>query len=69
MNHFISKTLGIKDENITFKEIVDEKVIKGVKSLVYYATLSYTPNRCINCGFENKDYSIVKNGTGMSTVY
>ncbi|WP_414047399.1 ISL3 family transposase [Macrococcus equi] len=68
MNHFISKTLGIKDENIEFQETVDEKVIKGIRSLIYYAKLSYTPKRCVNCGFENKNYSIVKNGTKKSRL-
>lgn len=68
MNHFISKTLGIKDENIEFQETIDEKVIKGMKSLIYYAKLSYTPKRCINCGYDNENFSIVKNGTKKSRL-
>ena len=67
--YLIRKTLGIKDQNITLENKVNEKKIKGTIHLVYYGKLSYTPNGCRNCGIVNRSHAdIVKNGTKESTI-
>lgn len=67
--HFIRKTLGIKDTNITFENRITEEDIKGAKHLIYYGKLTYTPKGCQNCGVKNSSHAdIVKNGTKASTI-
>lgn len=63
MNYFIQKTLQLKDLNITINtEKVDEVIIKGQLSLVYYGKLSYTPKTCEGCGILNSQFQVIKNG-------
>lgn len=63
MNHFIEKTLQLKDFNITINtEKIDEVKIKGRLSLVYYGQLTYVPKACECCGTYNDNYQVVKNG-------
>lgn len=63
MNYFIEKTLQLKDLNITIcTEKVDEVIIKGQLSLVYYGKLSYSPKACECCGILNSQFQVVKNG-------
>lgn len=63
MNHFIEKTLQLKDLNITINtEKIDEVKIKGRLSLVYYGQLTYVPKACECCGINNDNYQVVKNG-------
>lgn len=60
---------GIQDKNIHFDEEATEfKVIKGKRSLLIKATLTYIPDACKHCGTVNEDYSIIKNGTQTSTI-
>ena len=48
---------------------MDEKKIKGVKHLIYYGKLTYTPSACENCGvIHQSSADIVKNGTKESTI-
>ncbi|MGO4938380.1 hypothetical protein ACTQ54_12410 [Fundicoccus sp. Sow4_H7] len=63
MNHFIEKTLQLKDPNITIDtEKVDEVKVNGRFSLIYYGKLSYTPKACECCGIINNAFQVVKNG-------
>lgn len=58
----------LKDPNITFYKDLEDVVIKGKKSVLGYGKLTYTPVSCPCCHCENKDYSIVKNGTRTSRI-
>ena len=50
-DYYILKTLNLKDENIHFyKEFVKEEIIKGKRSLVFQAYLTYIPECCPKCG-------------------
>ncbi|MGX6980211.1 hypothetical protein ACWN8V_13365, partial [Vagococcus elongatus] len=54
-HHRIRTSLNLEDENITSeKEFCQEVDIKGLTSLLYFATLSYTPTHCPNCGGINE---------------
>ena len=65
MYNCISKTLNIKDNNITFENnCLTEEYRENSKVLVYTGTLSpQTPKCCPKCGCINENYSIIKNGT------
>lgn len=68
-SHCTRISLDLKDENITFPEkYCEEKVVRGKRSKVYYGQLSYTPERCVNCGMENQASSIVKWGFKVSRL-
>ena len=68
-NNCIRIALDLKDKNILFDEnFCEEKRIKGFRSKVYYATLTYQPSHCECCGMKNHSYSIVKNGYLTSRV-
>lgn len=61
--------LDLKDKNITFPEnCTEETKIRGRKAKVFHGILSYTPERCVNCGMENQAYSIIKNGSKVSRL-
>ncbi|AQP53162.1 hypothetical protein CBF34_07630 [Vagococcus penaei] len=69
-NNCIRISLDLKDTNIYFDSIFcEENVIKGVKSKIFKGTLTYKPLACPCCGIKNEDYSIVKNGFGMATLF
>ncbi len=60
-NYSIRILLNIKDKNIFFKEnFVSNKIIKGINSKVFHATLTYKPQYCSCCG--NKKEPIIKYG-------
>lgn len=68
-SYIIRKTFEIKDQNIKIEKRMDEKKIKGVKHLIYYGKLTYTPSACENCGvIHQSSADIVKNGTKESTI-
>ena len=53
MTNIISKTLQLKDQNIIFSlDMVEEKVHRGLKSLFYFAKLTYEPLPCPECGIK-----------------
>ena len=67
ISNCISNLLSIKDPNITFSGEYSEKIIHGLKTIVYDATLTYHAKSCVHCG--NADESkIIKNGSKHSTV-
>ena len=69
MTNIISKTLQLKDQNIIFSlDMFEEKVHKGMKSLFYFAKLTYEPSACPECGIKKCGANIVKNGTRTSTL-
>ncbi|WP_156097506.1 hypothetical protein [Carnobacterium alterfunditum] len=46
-NNCIRTALDLKDKNIFFDEkFCEEKRIKGFRSKVFYATLTYKPTHC-----------------------
>lgn len=67
-NYYILKSLNLKEENIFFKDnYLEERFIKGKRSLVYSGYLSYKPEYCYACGIIwNKD--IVKHGFKLSKI-
>ncbi|MFC4710940.1 ISL3 family transposase [Enterococcus eurekensis] len=68
-NDCIRKSIDLKDKNITFDHLFcEELVIKGRKSKVYHAKLSYQPEECKECKKENTKHSIVKNGFMLSKI-
>ncbi|EUJ34647.1 hypothetical protein [Brochothrix campestris] len=65
----IANSSGITDETISFpKTWCLTQLIKGVLSTCYLGTLSYTPSRCANCGFNNKTVKLIKHGTKLSRI-
>ena len=60
--------LQIKDKNVIWEDKAEEVYFKKKKSLFFYATYTYCPDACPNCGCENYDNSIVKNGTRTSRI-
>lgn len=67
-DYYILKTLNLKDENIHFyKEFVKEEIIKGKRSLVFQAYLTYIPECCPKCGV-CYDESIEKHGFKKSLI-
>ena len=68
-SYSIRFALDLKDKNITFPEnCTEESKIRGRKAKVFHGILSYTPERCANCGVENQSYRIIKNGTKVSRL-
>lgn len=61
----IRNILEIKDPNIIFSEDSYFEQLKGHESLVIPAVLSYTPKRCLHCGFKQQ---IVKNGFNTNLI-
>ncbi|CAM3018821.1 hypothetical protein STAR110904_01740 [Staphylococcus argensis] len=68
MSDCISKVLQIKDENFPFEDDVDEIKVEGLTHLVFYGKLTYTSERCENCGQPNEKNSIIKNGFKKSDI-
>ena len=60
--------LQIKDKNVIWEDKAEEVYFKKKKSLFFFATYTYYPNACPNCGCVNRDFSIVKNGTRTSRI-
>ena len=60
--------LQIKDKNIKWENNVEETYFKKKKSLFFFATYTYCPDACPNCGCVNRNFSIVKNGTRTSRI-
>jgi len=61
--------LDIQDENIIFKDdCIYEGTRKGHTCRYAEGTLTYTPTHCENCGIENVNHTVIKNGTKMSTI-
>ena len=60
--------LQIKDKNIKWENNVEEVYFKKKKSLFFFATYTYCPDACPNCGCVNRNFSIVKNGTRTSRI-
>lgn len=52
--------LQIKDKNVIWKDKAEEVYFKKKKILFFYATYTYCPDACPNCGCVNHDNSIVK---------
>ena len=67
-NHFILKTLNIKDENIKMSNRCEERIIKGVVTKCYFGKLSYIPEGCIHCGERNTNGVIKKNATCLTKI-
>ncbi|AOA02783.1 ISL3 family transposase [Carnobacterium maltaromaticum] len=69
LTHCIRTLLDLKDKNISFPEnYCEERVIKGRKTKLIYATLTYKPVCCTRCGCLNTQFSIVKNGFLTSNI-
>ena len=65
INNCILKLLNIKEENVNFKEnFVEERIIKGKRSLVCMGYLSNNIIKCPKCNSTN----IKKNGTRKSLI-
>ena len=61
MQHFIQKTLQLKDKNILIDiDHLDDTLYKGQKSLMFYGKLTYHIKICSHCQTSG---NIVKNGT------
>ena len=68
-NDCIRKSIDLKDRNITFDHLFcEELVIKGRRSKVYHAKLTYQPEKCKECKKRNTNHSIVKNGFMLSKI-
>lgn len=68
-NDCIRIALSLKDKNIVFEEkFCEERLIKGVNSVLYFATLTYHPTHCQRCGIKNTHFTVVKNGYLTSNV-
>ena len=52
--------LQIKDKNVIWEDKAEEVYFKKKRSLFFYATYTYCPDACPNCGCVNHDNSIVK---------
>ncbi|STX09911.1 Transposase and inactivated derivatives [Kurthia zopfii] len=69
INHDIRNLLDIQDSNIHFAtNCVNQRLYKGRMSKFISAKLTYTPECCKVCKKENKDFSIIKNGTQESRI-
>lgn len=69
MFHSTKLLLNLKDPFITINDsLTENKTYRGHLSHFIYGTLTYTPACCPLCAVENKDYSIVKNGTKECTI-
>lgn len=65
----IRTLLDIQDPNIIFEEnCIQEGQYKGKLCKYITGKLTYHPTRCEACGFENKDYTVYKNGTQLSRI-
>ena len=60
--------LQIKDKNVIWEDKAEEGYFKKKKSLFFFATYTYCPDACPNCGCVNRNFSIVKNGTRTSRI-
>lgn len=62
-NYCIASILDLKDKNITFPQdnYIREEIIKGVRSKVISATLSFQPPHCYSC-HHLFDANIIKHG-------
>ncbi|MCI3027756.1 ISL3 family transposase [Desemzia sp. C1] len=68
-SHSIRTSLNLKDLNIQFeKDFCKDTIIKGKTAKAYYAKLTYTPDRCPNCGMKKNGYSIIKHGYKESRI-
>ena len=68
INNYILKILNIKEENVIFCEnFVEERKIKGNRSLVFNGYLYNNYEYCPECGCLNEN-TIVKNGTRTSLI-
>lgn len=69
MSHDIRKLLDIQDQHITFGEnCVRYGTHKGNQCKFVQAKLTYRPTHCHQCGEENVNTSIYKNGTQQSRI-
>lgn len=63
-SHSTKLLMNLKDPAIKINDsLTENKPYRGHLSHFIYGTLTYTPAHCPLCEAENKDYSIVKNGT------
>lgn len=63
LTHCIRTLIDLKDKNIPFPEnYCEERVIKGRRTKLIYATLTYKLVCCTRCGCLNTQFSVVKNG-------
>lgn len=61
--------LDIQDTNIVFEEdCVNEGTFKGKPCKYITGKLTYTPTSCEECGTENKDFTVYKNGMQTSRI-
>lgn len=68
-SHSIRTSLNLKDINIQFeKEFCKDIQLKERSAKAFYATLTYTPERCPNRGMKKKEYSIIKHGYKESRI-
>jgi transposase len=65
----IKSLIDIQDPNITFDEdCVKAGTFKGKACKYISGTLTYSPTHCVNCGVENTNFTIYKNGTQLSRI-
>ena len=60
MTNIHDVVLQIKDKNVIWEDKAEEVYFKKKKSLFFFATYTYCPDACPNCGCVNRDFSIVK---------
>ena len=67
-SYSIRNLLEIKDKNITFPlDYIHNEIIKGVRSKIISATLTYVPIHCSNCA-TLFDHQIIKHGFKKSRI-
>lgn len=69
LTHCIRTLIDLKDKNISFPEnYCEERFIKGRRTKLIYAIITYKPAFCTRCGCLNTQFSIVKNGFLTSNI-
>ena len=69
ISHTIRMLLDIQDKNIIFEgDCIYEGTRKGHTCRYAEGTLTYVPTQCENCVIENEHYTVIKNGTKISTI-
>lgn len=56
-NEYTKNILNIKDDNVYFyQNCLETSIIKGVKTKIFHAFLTYTPKSCPKCGVINNSF-------------
>ena len=56
-NEYTKNILNIKDDNVYFyQNCLETSIIKGIKTKIFHAFLTYTPKSCPKCGVINNSF-------------